>query len=412
MGFIVDAAEAVFGVIHSIVSAVVDVVASIVTSVIDFIGDHLMLVVVAVAAVYVACTLDFGTVIALLSTTQAEMIALEVSYYELATLTIGAFVDAIAISMSAFLEAIHFTTLLHIHQVAYILSGDYREMMSHVYSEISEVSVALGLGSGYLILAHRNARNVILDVSGMMGRPFDLAEITWLTEYSDYLKKFNTQVKKYQADPGSILHDIDDWLIKPAADLKASIMRNVITIIDDSAMALKDTVSDVSKLRTDLGQLITDLPPKIRAEIEPRIEGVFEKYDTWIIEDYKPALKEFDRLIGVLKIQQDTHRQNISGLVDRLKKPADYLLELDSFDPDLKREQENSIHELSTRTYMRQAYDVRSDVSSITFAFHKLAEALEITIPPAEWMIPEKIEPGRPAKTPVEPRKTWDVGDY
>jgi len=412
MGFIGDIAGAIIDVITGIVEVVVDVVSSIISAVVNFISENIILVALIAAGVVIIASGGFAIMMADLAL-ECELLALaEVSYMEIGAYAIAGFVDAIGICMGSFLEVIHFSTLLQIHQVAYILSGDYREMMSHVYDEIAEVSVALGLGSGYLILLHRNARNVILDVSGMMGRSYDLAEITWLQQYSDYLKKFNERVNIYKTNPGMILHDVDEYLVKPAADLKGAVVSNIILTIDSTVAVMKDTVTDVSKLRTDLGQLISDLPPKIRSETKPFFDEVFLKYDDWIREDYKPAIKVFDQLIGALKVEQDTHRQNIGGLVDRLKRPADYLLELDNFDLDLKREQEDSIHELSSRTYMRQAYDVRSDIGPVTFAFQKLAEALTVSIPPPEWKIPEKIEPGRPARTPVEPRETWDVGDY
>ncbi|GAI28645.1 unnamed protein product, partial [marine sediment metagenome] len=133
--------------------------------------------------------------------------------------------------------------------------------------------------------------------------------------------------------------------------------------LDSTVQVMKDTVTDVSKLRTDLGQLISDLPPKIRSETKPFFDEVFLKYDDWIREDYKPAIAQFDLLIDALEVKQETHRENIGDLVDRLKRPADYLLELDGFDPDLRRQQEDSIHEISSRTYMRQAYNARSSIA-------------------------------------------------
>ncbi|GAI72028.1 unnamed protein product [marine sediment metagenome] len=189
-------------------------------------------------------------------------------------------------------------------------------------------------------------------------------------------------------------------------------MTNIILTIDSTVKVMKDTVTDVSKLRTDLSQLISDLPPKIRSETKPFFDEVFLKYDDWIREDYKPAIAQFDRLIVALNVKQDEHRQNIDGLVDRLKRPADYLLELDGFDPDLRRQQEDSIHEISTRTYARGSAGVRSVTDPVTFAFQKLAEALKLAAEPPEWAVPEITTPSRPARTPVEPRKTWNVGDY
>ncbi|GAI32621.1 unnamed protein product, partial [marine sediment metagenome] len=195
MGFIADVAGAIFDVIGSIVEAVVDVVASVISAVVNFISDNIILVALIAAGVFCLYYYGFAVMMADLAL-ECELLALaNISYMEIGAYALGEFVASIGICMGSFLDAIHFTTLLQVHQIAYILSGDYREMMSHVYNEIAEVSGALGLGSGYLILLHRNARNVILDVSGMMGRSYDVAEITWLQQYSDYLKKFNERVR-------------------------------------------------------------------------------------------------------------------------------------------------------------------------------------------------------------------------
>jgi len=72
-------------------------------------------------------------------------------------------VNAIKASYNMFLEAIHYDTLLKIHEIAYIVSGDYRVQVNKIYGRIAEVSEALGLGAQFINLALRNARAITLD---------------------------------------------------------------------------------------------------------------------------------------------------------------------------------------------------------------------------------------------------------
>jgi len=412
MGFIISAAAAVYAAISAVVVAVATAVASVVFAIANAVWAGMVYVAGVAVSVYSYCAYPIVCVYNWVSAVGSYLVTTAASYLEGVYVTLKVYADAIVVGIKAFLEAIHFKTLMAIHKIAYIFSKDYRYMVQRVYTDVAEVSKALGLGFGYLILLHRNARTVLLDVSNMMGRSYDLAEVTWLTEYSNYLQKFNTQVDKYTANPASIISDVDEWLVKPAADLKASIMRNIFTVLDSSATVIKDTVTDVTNLRSDFGQLVTDLPPQIRNEIEPRIGDVFRKYDNWIAMDYQPRLKLFDQLISALGIEQTSSRESVSSLVDRLKRPADYLREIDSLDPDIKLEQEEAIHEISSRTASRYVATVEADRAPLIAEFIDQGDALNLPTTPPAWLVPELRGPQRPAKTKVKPRNTWSVGDY
>lgn len=409
---VIELAEDLIDVVFDAVEIVVDAIETVVDAAIQFVEDHWVEIAIVALIVVIVVTGGFGAVAAEVALYTECMAMSGVVAVETVTLSAVQFVAVIGSSMASFLEVIHFKTLLSIHEIAYILSDDYRQVVSYIYGQIAEVSAALGLGSGYLILLHRNARNVILDVSGMMGRGYDIAEITWLTQYSEYLKVFNKQVNIYKDDPSQILHDVDSYLVKPAADLKGAIVSNIITTIDSTIKVVKETIEDISKLRGDLGQLIHDLPPAIRAVAQPLVDDVFTHYDKWILEEYKPAIRQFDRVLGVFKTEQEAHRSNIASLVDRLKRPADYLLEIDKLDPDVKLQQEEAIADLAFRPYLKEAAIAESDIGPVSFAFQKLVDALKVVTPPPAWVVPEVVIPGRPAGAPVEPRDTWSVGDY
>jgi len=84
---------------------------------------------------------------------------------------ISSFISAIAVSFGAFLEAIHFKTLLAIHEIAYLLSDEYRLMLASITQDIMEYSESLGMGSTFVLLGIQNVRTLVLDVSSMLGRP-------------------------------------------------------------------------------------------------------------------------------------------------------------------------------------------------------------------------------------------------
>jgi hypothetical protein len=325
---------------------------------------------------------------------------------------VGAYVGSVVYYVGAFLEAIHFSTILTIHEIAYIVSDDYRAMWSKVYSEMGEISYALGYSADFLNIIIRDSRNVVLDASAMMGQKYDLAEVTWVKSFQSYLKVFSDQASKYTKNPGAVFYDIDRMLTKPAVDNKAGIMQTVFVAIDSTVKFTKATVDQVEKLRVDTGKLIADLPGDIRNTVKPWLDDILKGWDKWIREDYKPSLKVLDATIKALDIETGVNAARQKDLANRLKKPGDYLREIDRLPKDEREDQERKITDITLRAWEDEAaYWSAISGKSIQETL-EMKRAMAEERERVEWEIPEIETPERPASAPVEPRVTWFVGDF
>jgi len=325
---------------------------------------------------------------------------------------VAAYAHVLVLSFGGFLEAIHFTTLLTIHEIAYIVSDDYRAMWSKVYSEFGEISYALGYSADFLNIIIRDSRNVVLDAAAMMGQSYDLAEVTWIKSFQGYLKIFSDQASKYTKNPAAVFYDIDRMLTKPAVDNKAGIMQMTFQTIDSAIKFVRTGIEQTDKLRVDLGKLISDLPHQIRDEIKPWFDKVTKDFADWIQTEYRPSLKAIDGIINVLERRQEVQHKNTSDLVNRLRHPGDYLKEIDTFSENERRRQEREVSEIAFRASAEESAKWRSAAEEQAVELQETGRRLRAPSERPSWEIYEVETPERPAGAPVEPRETWFVGDF
>ena len=402
--------------VGSAIGTAVSAVAAVVGTVVSAVGAALAAVgswiATAVTAAYVAvaeAVADFAA--GFLFTETAGFQGMSVAG-ESFFLQVGAYVGSVVYAFTAFLEAIHFTTLLTIHEIAYMVSEDYRAMWVKIYSELGSISYYLGYSADFLNLLIRDARSLVLDTSAMLGKKYDLAEIAWTYQFQSYLRIFSDQAKTYIKNPAAVFHDIDRLLTKPAVDAKAGAMQTVYLTIDSTLKFTKTTVDEVGKVRDDLGSLVSHLPNQIRAEIQPVIDKVFKTWDDWILKDYKPALKIIDGVIGVVSAREEENYKRNKDLADRLKKPGTYLKAIYDLPSYEWPSEEKAVADIATESWSKErqeSYEMTKPYGEELPAF---MEMLKKERPKVEWAIFELEVPGRPAGAPVEPRKTWNVGDY
>lgn len=322
------------------------------------------------------------------------------------------FGESIYQSVKRFLDIIHFNTIMKVHSIAYTLSADYRNLVNRVYRQLSLYSQAIGLPAHTVSLILRDARDIVLDTSNMLGRNYDLSEIAWLSTFNDTMQKVADRADIYRDNPERLFTDIDLWVTRPHADLRAGTMANIIKFVDRSVEEIDKVVTGVDKVRDDIGDLIHHLPDDIRKHVEPLLEPIFDKYDHWIDYEYTPAVEKIDQVMGVLSEEKDKIREDMVGLLGRLKKPGDYISEIDAFPDDERIPQEEIVGDIAGRVERREAEEFDEVDADIVMELHKRRSILEAEYPPPEWFVGEVPTPQRPADVEVEPRVTWNVGDY
>lgn len=391
--------------VAAVVATVATAIASVVVTVATWVWSGITIIYTAVAE----AVADFAAGFAF--TAEAGFQGLSVAG-ESFFLQLGAYAGSLVFYFGAFLEAIHFSTLLTIHEIAYICSEDYRAMWSKVYEEMGQISYALGYSADFLNIIIRDSRNVVLDASAMMGQKYDLAEVVWIKSFQSYLKVFSDQASKYTKNPATIFFDLDKMLTKPAIDNKAGIMQTVYTTIDATIKFTKGAVEEVDKLRVDLGSLVSHLPGSIRDTVKPMLDKIAKDWDEWIRSDYKPSLKLMDGVIKSIGIEQGKNTAKNKALVDKLKKPGTYLKEIYNLPSYEWPSEEKAVTEIALKPFEEEAYYWKAITNK---SIQESTEARKIAFAErekVEWEISEIEVPERPASTSVEPRNTWFVGDF
>jgi hypothetical protein len=334
------------------------------------------------------------------------------SFLSKVKLGVEVFAGSLKLSFSSFLTAIHFSTLVGVHKIAFLVSEDYRNVIRQVYGQITKVSEALGYGPYFLALALQNTRNLVLDVSTSMGMRYDLAEVSWLGTFQGYLKNFAGATYRYANNPEALFFDLSRWVEKDALDKKGAFVEGLVKTIEKTTEAVAGAIESVVVIRDDLHKLVLDLPDKIRLQIEPAVMPYIEKFDTFIYETYDPYKIELDGIIDTIKGLQSTQRLEVTDLVDRLKRPADYMLEIDGFTDKDRLDQEIKFDDLSSRYYKRQITGIGEAVSPINMEMKLISE---IVTRPLELVFMGVEELTAPVPIPIgeiDPSKTWFVGDF
>ena len=364
----------------------------------------------AMAAVVVLPTVftAFKTALGIISHVEGYNISL------LAKMKLGltAFMDVMGAGFSSFLTAIHYNTLIGIHKIAELVSSDYRQVMRGVYAELSRVSDALGYGPYTLLLLTQNSKNLIHDVSSTFGMEWDLSEVHWLSTFQAYMKKFSGAAYKYRDNPEALLYDLSRWVEKDALNAKGAYMAALTQSVDNLLRNVQNFVGDITLVRDDINKLVADLPESIRLQVAPVIAPYITKFDDFITDTYDPYRQEITAIVDGLQVVQREIQSRADELVDRLKKPSDYLLEIDNMSEEDRLDQEMKLSELSNREFYREV-DAFVPVSEPASAeLERIREALKVAVP-IQIGFPEEVEgPERPKGVKAEVRKTWFIGDY
>ena len=321
-------------------------------------------------------------------------------------------VKVITAGFKAFLDAIHYRTLVALHKVAYLVSSDYREIMQDVYGQLSKASSALGLGPHYLQLFYQSARVLILDVSTSLGRGYDVAQLEWLSTFNGYLKVFNSRASRYKSDPSLLFYDLEQLVERPALDAKGAGTAAVFNTLDSLLTSTEDTIKNIHKINTDVEQLVSNLPESIKEHVKPYTDKVTKKVDEFIENSYDPAMATLNGLIIAIKGVQETTKGALSGVISRIAKPANYLLEIDSMDDLDRLDQENKLAGVTSRGYIQDSNFVAGETLGEYVHLEAIAAALrEVTISPV--IFPYEIDlPQRSAIEPATPRETWFIGEF
>jgi len=412
MGFI-GAAVAVIG---SFISASITAIVATIASAASYIASSLTIISTIVsgamtaisflttsigAAVNYVTALNLSTIGAWIANTTFEMVW-----------AVGTWLETGQAVFSGFMDAIHFRTIMAIHNIAYMTSEAYRNVFIDITTAISRVSSQLGLPVYYIQNALENARIVVHDLGATLGQSWDLSEITWLNTMNDFLETIKEKTDLYSQKPAALLWDIYQKIYKPAYDTKASAARVVFDTIDKNIRAIEEVFENVDTLSKSFSKLIIELPSEVRKEIEPTVRPILDMWKTTITHEYMMEFRKISKLIGYNAEALEGNKDRLYSLSRLIAFPGDLLEGVDDLSPLSRANQERKIADMANRAYSPYRDIVAQDFDEMESAIaHRLANPIPPSKPPA-WYLPELEGVISPPGMAPQTRRSWFVGDF
>ena len=310
------------------------------------------------------------------------------------------------------LSNLYLGLMMKIHIVAYTISAEYRETVAKIFTQISMVSASLGLGASFMHVILQDARTLILDVSTTLGRPYDLAEITWMNELSGYMQKFAGVAKSYQNNPVGLINDLNQWLVRPALDTKGTFMSTMITSVAMGADLIKATVDKVSLIKQDIDKLIIDLPASWTRDILAAWTPFRKDYDKFIHETYEPVMAGVNVALNQLTDQEKVLRTKTASLFAIINHPALIAKQASSLPDDERKATERVFGSMAVESGLDETdvmnEEVLPDVEAMTEEMTRPFEPME----PNLWEIRKVGGPLAKGIPAIPQKEKWEVGDY
>lgn len=412
MGWVISLGAIIWGAVSAAAAAVASAAAIAALAVYNAIAALAAVVWSTAAGIVVGISEGLGIISSITSanilSTVGAMNAVSVAVYS----TAAGLVGGIVTGFKTFLEVIHFATLIKIHEIAYIVSEDYREMMQKVYGQLSQFSSAIGLGAQFITLAIRNARSVVLDVSSMLGRGYDLGEVTWLVEMNKFFEGINEESEKIAQDPYYILDMIDRQLMKPTLDTKGSIVSGLYSTIDNTLDAVNNFVTDIDTVRDDLQQFYNDLPENIQQQLKPFMENVIEPINDFIENTYAPQYDKITRAMTSIEERVGVHKEAVENIVKRLTKPGDLLQSIVGLPQEEADAQTIKMYEAVNAPILQAVPGITIARNDAETGLESIVKALESNLKPPEVITLEPVTIGKKGEGSEDSSTTWMVGDY
>jgi hypothetical protein len=365
-----------------------------------------------VGGIYVSYLSETAEVNALLAEGTGEAIAAAETAETSFAYSVVGYVDAAYSSWQSLAETLHLKLAAQIHQIAYLVSQDYRNMMAKIFNQVSDVSVAMGWGALTLNLLFENTRTMILDVSTSLGEGYDLSQIKWLNTYSAYLKEINQNASYYRANPSAFIDWISDNTYRPGLDAKAGTVRSIFSGIDSALGLIKVTAEDLTRFKNDTLKLVGDLPSVIRDQILPSVKKVTDDFDRFVKLTYDPAIKILDGSLKALGFDMEDQKKKASELISRLARPGKYLSEVDNEDVSFRQDDENIIGGIAERSEVRQMEHVSTTGDKYYEDLEAKIQEYEKEKPVSLTKAPEFLTLEPEKKEPVEKVTSPFVGDF
>lgn len=412
MGVIAGIATALASVVGSVVATIGAIVASAVTAVVVAVSAVVTTVISTVGSIVSSITSAFtGEVLHTTVMVDGIAVPIEIANQTMFT-TLSAWASSIKAGFSGFLTAIHFDTIITIHEIAHLTSSAYREMMQKVYGKLGDFSEAIGRTTGFIETAIQLARKTSLEVSSFLGKSYDLGEVVWLKSFRSLLDKINDTAIVYAKNPSQIWTDIDDIIVKPAIDAKAAAQVTMFATVRNAVDMVKSLDDSLTTVQADFVATVSHLPKQWQNDILTMFVGVSGEINEWREGIFAPTIEVIDKVMGVVYERTIKAKELMQQIAARLAKGGDILADIDNL-PDAERlEQELKIAEVSTRIMRRKNALWLQELQEHVITLESIKAAIKFEPSPSIFIVADRPALVTPVGKQAKDKKSWFVGDY
>lgn len=320
--------------------------------------------------------------------------------------------DRIHAAVNFIAEVIHYTELKKVDWILRLTWTSYRETWEELYATVSRVSLALGRDADFFALALRASRNMARASAALMGQKWSEHEPKWIAMTNDFLGNVQRNADEYARNPEHFFSMIDYYIDDPRTS--AGMNRGIFLwdLLDETAKRTAAAGVELVELNKNLTQFQESLPDFLEPLIGPIIQPMLDLLDFTETSKFDDAMLTLHEAMEVFDTGIEHNRLDLDGLIDRLKMPGDFLLEITKLDEIARRIQESRIAQAASAELARGVDELTELAKPISMTLQALADALKIKIPPVEWAVPEVEAPVPIPIGEIEPALTWFVGDY
>lgn len=193
--------------------------------------------------------------------------------------------------IATFLDMFGVAFLISAHRILAQFLPAYNQLFTGVYDAVAGISESLGMGLAFIPAVLLDAQNIAVNLATLFGADPDVKRFEFLSDAAEWVKKLDDNFTKYARDPGLILSDLQESIIRNS-QLEASeswkLLQDDITEIRTKAiLALQSVDGVVSSFAALVGNLPDETFERVHEILDPFIGSYIRFRDERII----PALE-------------------------------------------------------------------------------------------------------------------------
>lgn len=311
-----------------------------------------------------------------------------------------------------FVTTFKIAEIVKLIDLARTISPKFRAWTNQMLKGLRDFATDIGLGADAFYNALHAVQGTLTATAGMLGKDWDWVESQYVEKTMQLSKRLSYWGKQVQDNPGEFIEDVFYQEKGRELQLQGTTWGKIWEGIEKGVNWADKALDDTKQLTNSLQELENALPKKIRKHIPEAVWDTVSEVDTMINDIIEPRFEKLNEAVDIVSSAVNTQKDKISGIVDRLSLPGDYLEEIDKLDAQLKQLQEKKLDELTAREIERQADEQNAETADIFESMQRIEEA---GISPGEMPSFLGLEPKsnpRPPGAEGEQYETWFVGDY